>query len=241
MRQQRGNGVRHKSQAVAHEVGDRGAGSLVWYVQQLDAGHRRELLDEQVLGGAVTGRAERHLAGLLLGLPDEVLHRFDLGCRVDDEHLRDRGHAGHRLEVLQRPVFDDRRLQRRGDRHRAAPAHEQRIAVGRLRRHVVGADGAAGAGTIVDHHGLAERRVQALAQQPHERVGPLARRKRHDELDRMGRIHLRVRRGRRDGNERGQQALLPGGHALSRVGAGTVGRHGSADAKIIATLRIIFQ
>jgi hypothetical protein len=64
-------------------------------------------------------------------------------------------HAGHRSEVAHQVVGllrDERLVHRVRVRH-----HENRVAVGRRLRDRVGADDRAAAGTVLDHHGMAER------------------------------------------------------------------------------------
>src|SRR5262245_33594518 len=61
--------------------------------------------------------------------------------------------------------------------------HHQRVAVGRGAGYLLGADAAAGAALIFDHHGLTKAQLQPLRDQPCSGVGRSARRERHDELD----------------------------------------------------------
>ena len=70
----------------------------------------------------------------------------------DLEALRD---LGDRHEVLHRVVAGAFR-HRRDHRERRGVAHQQRVAVGLGLRHFARADGAAGAGAVLDHHRLPE-------------------------------------------------------------------------------------
>ncbi len=63
-------------------------------------------------------------------------------------------------------------------------ADQQRIAVGRRARHELGADAAAGAGAVVDHHRLSERLADLIADDAADNVGIAAGRERHDQPDR---------------------------------------------------------
>ena len=70
---------------------------------------------------------------------------------------------------------------------------QQRVAVGRRLGDHLTRDIAVGAGTVLDHHRLAEPHGQRLRQQAGNDVGRAAGRKRHHELDRADRIVLRHR------------------------------------------------
>ena len=134
-----------------------------------------------------------------------VVHRHLL--RVDlQEHQHARG-GGHRHQVLGR-VERHLRVQVRIDRHRAARAHEQRVAVGRLLGHEVAGDVAVGAGAVLHHHRLAQRLRQRLRHGARDLVGGAAGREAHDHADRLGREGLRQRRRRAGAaaSGRGQQA-----------------------------------
>ena len=74
-------------------------------------------------------------------------------------------------------------------------SHEQGVAVARrLRRDARGKD-AACARPVLDHHLLAPGVAQAQPHDPGEIVRLAARRKRHDQPDRLGREALRVGKG----------------------------------------------
>ena len=70
---------------------------------------------------------------------------------------------------------------------------QQRIAVGRGLGDLVGADRAAGAADILDHHALAEPFAQALGEQPRQHVGGGAGRERHHDADGAGREYVALR------------------------------------------------
>ena len=97
--------------------------------------------------------------------------------------------AGERdgREILQR-IVAELGLHEGIDGERAVRADEQRVAVGRRARHRFGADAAAGAAAVVDHHRLAERARDPFADQAADDVGIAAGRERHDQMDRPVRI-----------------------------------------------------
>jgi hypothetical protein len=73
-------------------------------------------------------------------------------------------------------------------------ADEEGMAVRRAARRRLGADGRARAGLVLDHDRLAQARRELLRQRAGDDVDAAARRKRHDEADRPGRILRRRRR-----------------------------------------------
>jgi hypothetical protein len=73
-------------------------------------------------------------------------------------------------------------------------AQHQRIAVGRLRQDIGGADIAVGAGAVLDDNGLTQGSLDFLANDAGHDIGGAARTRRHDEADRMVGIGLCARR-----------------------------------------------
>ena len=71
--------------------------------------------------------------------------------------------------------------------------HHQRIAVRRGFRRQLDTDGAAGTAAIVDDHRVTPGLGELLANDPGNDVVRAARRERHDDLDRFGRISRRSR------------------------------------------------
>src|SRR5262249_5298565 len=70
----------------------------------------------------------------------------------------------------------------------AGEADQQRVAVGQGLRDCLGGEVAAGAGPVLDQHGLAERRGEQLRDRPRHRVGGAARGCADQQLDRLGGI-----------------------------------------------------
>ena len=96
---------------------------------------------------------------------------------------------------------------------RAEASHDERVAVGRRLRHGIGADVAARAGAVLDYDRLTPALRHANADEARVKIGDAARRKRHHDLDRLGRIGLA--RGRREpghGRERGGGKATYNGH-----------------------------
>ena len=79
------------------------------------------------------------------------------------------------------------------DAEHAGMADHQRVAIGRRLGDSTGTQRAAGAGPVLDHELLTERRAHALGEQPRQHVVAAARRKRHDNDHGTGRIDLRAR------------------------------------------------
>ena len=173
---------RHAERGVAggETVRHRGA-AAIGHVQQLDAGLEREPLDRELVDGAVARRAEGELAGLGLGLLDHVLDRGEAAARMREQQQRRDGDAGDGDQVLVRIV--GRRRHQRGDGDEVAGGDEDRVAVRRRLGHGVDAERAAGAGAVLDHHGLAERLGELLADEARADIGDAAGRERHDDAD----------------------------------------------------------
>jgi hypothetical protein len=109
-------------------------------------------------------------------------------------HQRIRRVADHadRCEILARVVA--RILVQRGtDRERAGVAQQQRVTIGIAFRDRFGADGAAGAGTVVDHDLLAEQFAHLVGDAAADDRGAAAGRKWNHQRDRAGGIVLRLR------------------------------------------------
>ena len=119
----------------------------------------------------------------------DVLHRHG---RVNDDHFRRGDDERDRREALERIVrhlgLDDRL------HDEILVGHQQRVAVARRVGRSAHADGAAGAGRVLDIELSAERLGELLRQDPRDDVVRTARRVGHHELHRPGRIVLRLRR-----------------------------------------------
>ncbi len=146
----------------------------------------REVGEIDRSGGAVI-----ELARIGLGIGGELRHRLHRQMRADDEHLVGIHHLGDAGEVPGRIIAGA--LRDGGDiGERRGVAEQQRVAVGVGCCHRLGADGAAAAAAVVDDDRLPERRRHAVGDEPRQHVGRPAGAGRHDHLDDLGRIGLRV-------------------------------------------------
>ena len=175
---------------AGHQILHRQSGAAIGH--QLPAGPDGVLQEDagDVAGRADTGIALRRLVGVGLEPRDqlaEVLRRH--GSAGDDQERLSRDQRD-RLEVLHQIVLE------RVDgavRHVGAPlADAERVAVGRRARDTADSDGAAGAGDVLDDHGLAQDLPHAFRHDAADHVGRSARRQRHHHRDRARGIALRV-------------------------------------------------
>ena len=138
----------------------------------------------------------RCLAGVFLEPGDQLV---EVVCRkifARGDEDRAIGQQRYRFKILEHVVLD--RID--GARaHVAQPiADAQRIAVRRRACRTGDADAAAGAGDILDHHGLAELSREIIGKDSRDGVGDAAGRHRHDDGDGTGRINLRAGKSRKD-------------------------------------------
>ena len=117
------------------------------------------------------------------------LRRANRRRGVHHQHGRVEGDAGDADEVAQRVVR--RRLEMRIDGGDAGGGEIERVAVRRALGDELGADRAVGAGAVLHHDRLAERRAQLVGEEPRHEVGGAARREADHQLDRAGGVVLR--------------------------------------------------
>ena len=166
--------------------------AAIGHMDHADAGHGLQQLGKQVLDRPIAARAERQLAGIVLGKRDEVGERVHAQVRRHHEHERsvadhcDRHKIPHRIvgRVL---------VHVHGDRERRGAAEQQRVTVGRGLGDRRGPDHGASAGPVLDQQGFAQPLLQQWLQLPCNHVEAPAGRKRNDEGDRPTRIVLRGR------------------------------------------------
>ena len=220
-------------QPPADQVLDREHRALVGHVHHLRAGHDLEHFAAEVRqrAGAAGAVVEAVRRGLRVG--DQVLQRFHRQRRVDHDQLRRRADQRNRLEVAQRHVSGF--VEQRVDHDRRDAADHQRIAVGQRFGRDLGAEAAAGTGTVVDHHALVPRLDQLLADDAGDDVGGAARRVRRDHADRLGGISL-ARDGA--GCQRKRQQCDPARATNNRIPAHRISpRHDSGKRCCIVSLR----
>ena len=128
---------------------------------------------------------------------DELAKRPGRDVVGDNKQFGNLDDLGQELQVLEH-VVRHRLGQRRRDRERAGARKADRVAVGLCFRDRGYSRHAAGAGTAFDDDRLAQQRRHLLRQHTRDRVGRSARRKRHDQLDRLVGIGLRLRHLRQD-------------------------------------------
>ena len=154
-------------------------------MDDIDAGRHLEQFAAQVLEAADPGRGVVEKARLGLGQIDQLLDCMHRHIGIDGEHIGAGGQARDRDKVFDRIVgfLVDNGIDRVRDRY-----HHKRIAVGRGFRRDVGSDHAAGAGAIVDEHGLPELLPELIGDDAANDVITAARRKWNDQPDRPRRI-----------------------------------------------------
>ena len=127
---------------------------------------------------AVAYRGEMQAARLCLRHGDEVPHAFEGSTGVGGDELRhadDEAHGGEIVLDVEVELVEQRTDGVRGE------GEEEGIAVGDGFRGRLGAERAARATAVLDHHLVSERFRQRLLQDARDDVGAAARRIRHDE------------------------------------------------------------
>jgi hypothetical protein len=168
-------------QPTAHQVGELRAGAAVGHVQDKGVGHHLQVLEGQVAGAAVAGRAVVQLAGLALGERDEllqVLHRQLGPHHVQAGHLRQQRHRHEGLGRVVGQLVEDVRV----DRQRADVAEDDGVLVVRP-RHLGHGDVARAARLVVDEDALAQELGHLGGGGPGHDLAAAAGRERHDQAD----------------------------------------------------------
>jgi hypothetical protein len=94
------HGVEHHLYLSAHEIGHRRRSTAIRHMDHVDPGHHLEQLARDMAGGAVAARAHVDLAGIGLGVVDELGGRsgrnrwMDLHEQRRAHQDRDRRHVG---------------------------------------------------------------------------------------------------------------------------------------------------
>ncbi len=160
-----------------------------------DAGVQLELLACELRRGSAARGGEIQLAGIRLGVGDQVLHVAYGERVVDHEKQRHADQQRDVREILDRVIGHLRN--KTWQDHVDRGIHQQRVAVRRRLGHELRTDHAAGAGAIFDHHRLAERFGQAVGDDAHDDIRRAAGRVGHD--DPHGPVGIVLRqRGRRE-------------------------------------------
>src|SRR2546425_5453006 len=185
MADRRGELIHHRFDLAADQVGEGRSAPLVGHVQQLQVGLAHQQLDRQMVRRAVAGGGNAHLPGPGLGQRKILLERCNRSLGRHRQHDR---HGLDRPDCHQVPerVVGKVPEHRRPGGHGAARAEEQGVAVGGRPHYRRGADGAAGAGAVLDDHLLAERFGERRREGAGGNVDVAARRPRHHDAQRAG-------------------------------------------------------
>ena len=200
MGDRRGEHVEHHLHPAADQVGQGLRRTAIGHVDDVDAGHELEQLGRDMGSGAVARRGEVELAGIGLGIGDELGNRFDRQRRI---HLHDHGgaHDARDRSDIAEEIEIEVVVERHVD-HVRRRDQEQRIAVGRRVGSGLGTDIAAGARPVVDDELLAEPLRQPVADQAGVDVGRGAGRKADDDMHGPRRVGFGAHDARH-GRERG--------------------------------------
>src|SRR5262245_36550259 len=142
--------------------------------------------------GSVTA-GERQLAGIGLGIVDELVDRMDWQCWIDHKNQSETSHAGDRHKVLDRIVAQAPVYEWVGGQRRAGP-HAERIAVRRLMMDVESSQRSVRSRAIFDEDRLAEYWAELVGDDAANRVAPAARTKHVNDGDRPRRIIVGIKR-----------------------------------------------
>ncbi len=185
------SGLTAKSMPPGEDFLHRGPGAAECHAGHLDAGLFLELLRQQFGHRSGADFSVIELARLRLGVSDEFLHRIG-GRRLRN----DEGVIGLRNHRNRRKVFQlvGNLLVKMRVRRIDIRAQKKCVSVARLSEHVVERDHAGGAGLVLDHHRLAERGLQFLADDARRHVARSAGRKSDQHFDRPVWKVLRHRR-----------------------------------------------
>ena len=179
-------GGKHR-QMPAVEIRKSGVRALIWHMH--DVGQARELLEQlgaQMRRRARARRAVGELAGIDLGVGDQLLQRVDgQACVHHERRDRHRGDGDWR-EILDR-IVGLRAHDHGTDDKLAGGAGEQRVAVRLGARDRGGRDDPATAALVLDDT-VAELRLDLLGPQARDHVHHAAGRARHDQPDRLFRV-----------------------------------------------------
>jgi len=69
-------GDEHDMHLSAEQVGERRCRAAIWHVHHIDSGHHLEQFARHMAYGPVAGRCHTDLAGLLLGMGNELVNRW---------------------------------------------------------------------------------------------------------------------------------------------------------------------
>jgi hypothetical protein len=159
-----------------------GTAAAIGHVEHLDAGDVLEQLARQMRRAAVARRGKRQLAGIGLGMVDDLLHRFHRMFGVDRHDQRQLGDEDDRRKILHR-VIRQAHVEVRPDTVGGDGIEQQRVAVGLRLGDVVRGDGAGCAAAVADDDRLAECIGKLAANEAGDEIGRATGRHRHHQRD----------------------------------------------------------
>ena len=165
-------------------------------------GHHVQLFARQMPRAARAGGAEGKRRGARRG--HHLRRAAPRTVRRDRHHVQDHAHARDGHEVGAR-IEGQVAIERRVDCQPPDRAHQDGVTIGRGTHDMLGGDVAMRAGAVLDHHGLAEKRLHLRRHQARGDVGGAARREAHDEADGAAGEGILRPHGRR-----GEQCRQPG-------------------------------
>ena len=173
----------------ADQIDDRRAAAFIRNMHDVHARQPLQKFRAKMVWRAHTARPRAQVTRFCLRERNQFAHVFRRQLRIGHQQLRhDHDHA-HRREIPDRVVGQFVR-QQRIDHHARRRAEHNRIAVRRRLRGDHGAQHAAGAAAVIDHHLVSERCAQFLRQRAADEVGVAAWRIGDDHADRFDRIGL---------------------------------------------------
>ena len=190
-----GDGIKQHMHLAGGQIADGLGRALVGHMGQGDAGLGCKGRRVQVHDGAIAAGGVVQLAGVGLGIADQLLHGLDRQRVGDQQHAGGIGHMGNGCEVLVRAVGQLGHQVRR-DRMGAAGGEQQGVAIGARLGGLGRADGAARARAVVNHQRLAQLLRHLLRHHAGDQIGGTAGRKRHDDADRAIRPWCALRSGK---------------------------------------------
>ena len=191
-----GGGHQLPAEHRQHQVGT----AFVGHMLQLDAGFLRNQLGRQVRAGQRAGRAIGELAGIGLGIGDEVGPGFERAVGRHHDAKSVAGDVQHIGDVLDRVPVDFGGVTQTENAQRDL---RQGIAVGRCALQLLRGQGAAGTGFVFDDDRLAKNLRGVIGQRPHGDIGRPASGKSDDQLDGANRKALGLRQPQsRQGGQR---------------------------------------
>jgi hypothetical protein len=180
-------------------------------MQHVDAGHRLKQLALQMGGGSDTTRRHGELAGIGLGIGDELGDRPRWNREVRYHDVVHTGDASNRRDVVEEIVIELE--QRRVDGTRRCN-QQQRVTIWGCPHDRLGPDRGGRAWPVLDHKLLAEALRKPLSHQARGHVSRASGREWHDHPHRPRRIGLRpreTRHGWQRGSTRGQMQKISAG------------------------------